>query len=369
MESLSPKKKYKMATGKPELMARRNKKALLISFLTLVVIGVVIFVLFNAFKAGGSQEQKYQPEEVAYKEIEAKSAKDLIDSQDGLIILDVSDKYDKGHISGAVNVQLREIEMNLDKLDRDKPVLVYAHYKVKSVEVANVLTKNGFTNVYRLQGEYPAWVDADYPIEEGGSQGKINDLDGDGLNNQKEQELGSNPLKSDTDGDGLLDCQEEKLGTNLIKKDTDNDGYSDKEELDTQHDPLATPDEVQKKTRASEEIDLWSINYKGDEGKVTRYMKEGQYVLEVEASLAKLVGGEFYEVILEKKDASSHTSVGRLELVRSEKKNGTDIGHFELKFTIEENYYDYVNVFIMQKSTSDQEGFTALRGEFDWVNY
>lgn len=67
------------------------------------------------------------------------------------------------------------------------------------------------------------------------------DTDGDGLNDGEEiNKYSSNPLKTDTDGDGLNDYDEVKdYMTNVNKQDTDNDGLSDFAEVKTyKTDPL-----------------------------------------------------------------------------------------------------------------------------------
>ena len=54
------------------------------------------------------------------------------------------------------------------------------------------------------------------------------DLDGDGIANEDEAALGTDPLKPDTDGDGLLDGWETTVsGTDPTKADSDGDGLSD----------------------------------------------------------------------------------------------------------------------------------------------
>ena len=67
-----------------------------------------------------------------------------------------------------------------------------------------------------------------------------NDPDGDGLLNDEEKAIGTNPLNPDTDGDGLNDGDEvHKYHTDPLNKDTDGDGLTDKEEIFTYHtDPL-----------------------------------------------------------------------------------------------------------------------------------
>jgi Bacterial TSP3 repeat len=69
------------------------------------------------------------------------------------------------------------------------------------------------------------------------------DLDGDGLTNKQEQDLGTDPLKVDTDGDGISDKDEVDNGSDPVdpaKKpvDTDNDGLSDAKEKELGTDPL-----------------------------------------------------------------------------------------------------------------------------------
>ena len=53
------------------------------------------------------------------------------------------------------------------------------------------------------------------------------DSDGDGLSDNQEALLGTNPRNADSDGDGLTDFQEVQIGTNPNLKDTDGDGLSD----------------------------------------------------------------------------------------------------------------------------------------------
>ncbi len=53
------------------------------------------------------------------------------------------------------------------------------------------------------------------------------DADGDGLSDEKEAELGTNPNHPDTDGDGLLDGLEFNTGTDPLQSDSDADGLND----------------------------------------------------------------------------------------------------------------------------------------------
>ncbi len=83
------------------------------------------------------------------------------------------------------------------------------------------------------------------------------DPDGDGLTNDEEKKLGTDPHKADTDGDGLSDGDEvNRYHTNPLSVDSDGDGLSDGDEVlkyktdpnnkDTDGDGLSDADEILK---------------------------------------------------------------------------------------------------------------------------
>jgi hypothetical protein len=66
------------------------------------------------------------------------------------------------------------------------------------------------------------------------------DTDDDGVFDNKELRIGTNPLKADTDGDGLTDGQEvQEYGTNPLERDTDKDGWGDASEIEKGTNPNA----------------------------------------------------------------------------------------------------------------------------------
>jgi len=65
------------------------------------------------------------------------------------------------------------------------------------------------------------------------------DSDADGLSDDEEAQLGTNPYSADTDGDGLTDYEEVNVyKTDPKKSDTDGDGYKDGEEVKNGYNPL-----------------------------------------------------------------------------------------------------------------------------------
>jgi rhodanese-related sulfurtransferase len=104
---------------------------------------------------------------VGYIDISPVLAKELIDKTPDIVIVDVSPDYDAGHLPGAVHYYLGDgsLEEAIPTLDKDKTYLVYCHADAPSIQGATMLVEAGFAPVYRLEGNYDAWVAAGYPVE------------------------------------------------------------------------------------------------------------------------------------------------------------------------------------------------------------
>jgi len=105
--------------------------------------------------------------EVSYMDVTAAEAKDLIDNTPDLVIIDVSPLWANGHIPGAVNYPVGDgsLDTAIPMLDSEGKYLVYCHGDAPSILGAQKLIDAGFETVYRLDGNYAAWVDAGYDVE------------------------------------------------------------------------------------------------------------------------------------------------------------------------------------------------------------
>jgi rhodanese-related sulfurtransferase/predicted transcriptional regulator len=88
---------------------------------------------------------------------------------DGLVtVLDVrpGDEFAAGHLPGALNIQLAELEQRLGELPADREVIAYCRgpYCVLSFEAAALLRARGYS-VRRLEDGYPEWKAAGFPVE------------------------------------------------------------------------------------------------------------------------------------------------------------------------------------------------------------
>jgi rhodanese-related sulfurtransferase len=133
--------------------------------LRVMVIGVLVLAL--AMALGCTPGEQQEEEEVSYTDISAAEAKQLIDNDPEVVVIDVSPAYSAGHLPGAVSYYLGDGSLGaaIPTLDKDATYLVYCHVESVSRQGAQKLVDAGFLNVFRLEGDYEAWVDAGYPIE------------------------------------------------------------------------------------------------------------------------------------------------------------------------------------------------------------
>lgn len=94
-------------------------------------------------------------------------ATQLINRQDAVVV-DVRDaaEYAGGHMLGAKNIPLANIEARAGELDKHKakPVIVLCGDGSRASKAATLLRARGFTNVVNLSGGFPAWQQAGLPV-------------------------------------------------------------------------------------------------------------------------------------------------------------------------------------------------------------
>jgi rhodanese-related sulfurtransferase len=127
--------------------------------LALVIVIAAVFVIYYTAIPEGLP--------TTYQDLTPAGAKALIDNNPDLIVIDVSPAYAEGHLPRAVNYYVGDgtLDATIPSLDPEAMYLVYCHVESASRTGAQKLIDAGFTNVYRLNGEYDAWVEAGYPIE------------------------------------------------------------------------------------------------------------------------------------------------------------------------------------------------------------
>lgn len=97
--------------------------------------------------------------------ITAEEAKQIMDSEEGYIILDVrtQEEYDQGHIPGAILIPDTEIKAKAEEVltDKDQLLLVYCRSGRRSKLAAEALVELGYTNIK----EFGGIIDWPYEVE------------------------------------------------------------------------------------------------------------------------------------------------------------------------------------------------------------
>ena len=104
--------------------------------------------------------------EAGYTDVNPEEAKMLIEDNADIIIIDVSPLWAAGHLPGAISYPVGDgsLDTAIPMLDSEATYLVYCHGDEPSMLGAQKLVDAGFEMVYRLAGNYGAWVDAGYDI-------------------------------------------------------------------------------------------------------------------------------------------------------------------------------------------------------------
>lgn len=120
------------------------------------MMGVMLLSAFYLYGCAKQAESQESPEKAGYQKITPEEAKEMMDTQDDLVVVDVrrQDEYDEKHIGNAVLIPLDTItdEQPEQLPDLDQPILVYCRTGVRSKASAEKLVDIGYTAVYDIGG-------------------------------------------------------------------------------------------------------------------------------------------------------------------------------------------------------------------------
>ena len=126
----------------------------------LIVIGAVLMAAASAYwyMLPGENEGEYG-------DVTVELARELIQEKPSLVILDVrtDGEYRDGHIEGAVNIPVNELEGRLGELEKEDETLVYCRTGNRSGTAVGILKENGYEKIFHMDKGITAWTAAGYP--------------------------------------------------------------------------------------------------------------------------------------------------------------------------------------------------------------
>ena len=116
----------------------------------------LVFLLLAVMLLTACGQDKENDQGAIYMNITAEEAKQIMDSEEGYIILDVrtQEEYDQVHIPGAIVISHEEIEKKAEEVltDKGQLILVYCRSGRRSKIAAETLVELGYTNIKEFGG-------------------------------------------------------------------------------------------------------------------------------------------------------------------------------------------------------------------------
>ena len=125
----------------------------------------LILLLLTVMLLTACGQDKENDQGAIYVNITAAEAKQIMDTEEGYIILDVrtQEEYDEGHIPGAIVISHEEIAAKAEGVltDKNQLMLVYCRSGRRSKLAAEALVELGYTNIK----EFGGIIDWPYEVE------------------------------------------------------------------------------------------------------------------------------------------------------------------------------------------------------------
>lgn len=82
------------------------------------------------------------------------------DSTAQLVDVRTPEEFAAGYIKNATNINYlgQDFETQIQKLNKNRPVLLYCKAGIRSLKAAAIMQKLGFKELYNLDGGYQNWV-------------------------------------------------------------------------------------------------------------------------------------------------------------------------------------------------------------------
>ena len=143
---------------------KRTNQIIFIIFIIFLSAFIIQGCAFKIFNKNYSVSETDKQSKIISVTVE--NVFEIINSNKDYLLLDVRsiEEYEKFHIDEAKNIMLSEIINRLDELPKSRPIIVYCDTGDRSKLAANILVKNGFTEVYNMEGGILSWQGKGYSV-------------------------------------------------------------------------------------------------------------------------------------------------------------------------------------------------------------
>ena len=134
-----------------------------------LIISAILLVFLGSQLVPAAQQQfpGLEQQHPLFKTITPQEAKNLIDKRNDLLLIDVrgQDELGEGYIAGSTLMPLWDIIKGTQRPPKNKPILLICAVGGRSLALGQLMTKNGWNEVYNLRGGISAWKDEHLPLK------------------------------------------------------------------------------------------------------------------------------------------------------------------------------------------------------------
>jgi rhodanese-related sulfurtransferase len=139
------------------------KKHILLTFSVLLVV----LLGYRFVSTAQSQFPGLEQHSPIFKTVSPQEAKSLIETRKELLLIDVrgQDELYEGYIEGSMLMPLWNIIKGTQRPPKDKPILLICAVGGRSLALGQLMSRNGWNEVYNLKGGISAWKKANQPLK------------------------------------------------------------------------------------------------------------------------------------------------------------------------------------------------------------
>lgn len=134
-----------------------------------LTISAALFVFLGSQLVPAAQQQfpGLEQQQSLFKTVTPQEAKNLIESRKDMLLIDVrgQDELSEGYIEGSTLMPLWAIIKGTQRPPQDKPILLICAVGGRSLALGQIMSKNGWNEIYNLKGGISAWKEAELPLK------------------------------------------------------------------------------------------------------------------------------------------------------------------------------------------------------------
>jgi rhodanese-related sulfurtransferase len=137
--------------------------------LVTLIIPAFLFIFFGSQLVPAAQQNfpGLEQQQHLFKTVTPQEAKTLIENRKDLLLIDVrgQDELTEGYIVGSTLMPLWDIIKGNQRPPHNKPILLICAVGGRSLALGQLMSKNGWDEVYNLKGGISAWKEAKLPVQ------------------------------------------------------------------------------------------------------------------------------------------------------------------------------------------------------------